>query len=287
MAKASINLVDQREGNYVELEIYQVDAFTSHAFKGNPAAVCITENGLDDALMLKIASEMAVSETAFLSLSDWRLRWFTPQTEVALCGHGTLATAHILRKKGLAHEGDILAFHTQSGILNATILSDAIELDFPTPHLVQCVNPDPALLGALGLTRSQVVDSYSFESKLMLVVERSETVHAIAPNYEQLKQLKGRGVVVSAQSEQPETDIVSRYFAPWVGVNEDYVTGSAHCALAAYWSEKLNKAVLCGYQASSRGGVINMELQGNRRIKLSGQAVIVVHGKLLIPPSDR
>lgn len=270
----------------MELEIYQVDAFTCQAFTGNPAAVCITEKGLDEHLMLQIADEMAVSETAFLSLEDWRLRWFTPNVEVALCGHGTLAVAHVLTKKGLARVGDVLAFKTLSGTLNAHINETNIALNFPAAHLNPQPCPELEWLELFGLSQHDVVACYEFDTKQLLVVEDEDIVRQLTPQFERLKTHSGRGVVISAASQSPNYDFISRYFAPWVGVNEDPVTGSAHCALAEYWGPKLNKTVLKGYQASSRGGEMGVERLPNQRVKLSGTAVTMLHGKMILFPGD-
>ncbi len=270
----------------MELEIYQVDAFTTTAFKGNPAAVCITEKGLDEHLMLQIADEMAVSETAFLSLDDWRLRWFTPNVEVALCGHGTLAVAHVLAKKGIAKVGDVLAFNTLSGTLNASIEEQHIALNFPAAHLNQTACPAAEWLELFGLKQADIVGCYEFDTKQLLVIKDPAQIETLTPQFEALKALTGRGVVVTAASQSQDYDFVSRYFAPWVGVNEDPVTGSAHCALAEYWGPKLNKMVMNAYQASPRGGEIGVERLPNQRVKLLGSAVTMLHGKMTLLPSN-
>lgn len=263
----------------MELDIYQVDAFSTRPFSGNPAAVCITPQGLEAALMQQIAEEMAVSETAFLNLADNNLRWFTPQAEVDLCGHGTLATAHILRQNGRLAQGAAITFHTLSGPLTATAVPQGIELDFPL--LTPTMQPEaPAeLLKALGLAHAQVGGYGMFGAKQLVVVEDAQVVYALKPDFAALRALPGRGVAVTAPG-QNEYDCVSRYFAPWVGVNEDPVTGSAHCALAAYWSARLGKRSLTAYQASPRGGVLALALREKGRVLIGGGAHTVLVGTL-------
>ncbi|OOE34274.1 phenazine biosynthesis protein PhzF [Salinivibrio kushneri] len=260
------------------VDIYQVDAFSTSLFQGNPAGVCISTSMLDEATMLSIAEEMTVSETAFLALDTMSLRWFTPRVEVALCGHGTLATAHILAERGDVKMGDNVTFYTQSGPLEVTIQREGIAMAFPVPELVE-VTPNPLRLEGLGIHGSVIRASYCFGEKELLVVNSEDDVKALSPDFAALTTQPGRGVVVTAASSDNTVDIVSRYFAPWVGVNEDPVTGSAHCALAAYWSQALSKKQLIGYQASARGGHIEMTLT-NEHVLLKGQAVTVFGGKL-------
>ncbi len=267
----------------MELEIYQVDSFTTEVFKGNPAGVCITTNRLGESLMLSIAEEMAVSETAFLSLSDMTLRWFTPKSEVTLCGHGTLAVAHVLKERGQVKPGDSVKFETLSGTLTALINESTVELDFPSPLIESGIPLPPDLLDHLGLEPSKVAFIGRFDTKSFIEVDSEETLLNLKPNFEAMKQMHGRGVLVTTRSDSSELDFVSRYFAPWVGVNEDPVTGSAHCALTVYWSERLGKLKLKGYQASERGGYVATELLSNGRTKLIGSAVTVFNGVMQIP----
>ncbi|WP_369433811.1 PhzF family phenazine biosynthesis protein [Psychromonas sp. MME1] len=267
----------------MDLEIYQVDSFTTEAFKGNPAGVCITKNGIAERLMLSIAEEMAVSETAFLSLSDMTLRWFTPKAEVKLCGHGTLAVAHVLTERGLLKQGDQINFETASGTLTALINEATIELDFPSPIINFDVTQPPELLDYLGIEKSKIISFGHFDSKFLIEVDSEKTLRNLQPNFDALKQLNGRGVLVTTRSESDNLDFLSRYFAPWVGVNEDPVTGSAHCALTVYWSEKLGKIQLKGFQASTRGGYVATELLPNGRTKLVGSAVTVIKGTIQVP----
>lgn len=266
----------------MELDIYQVDSFTSVPFKGNPAGVCITENELDESLMFSIAEEMAVSETAFLSVSNMRLRWFTPKVEVNLCGHGTLAVAHILKENGFVSCGETLMFDTLSGALSVTVQDKTIDMDFPSATISTVVDDHATLLEHLGIIPNNVVFFGRFDAKFIIEIDSNDRLLDLNPNFDGLKALPGRGVVVTAKSPSNEVDFVSRYFAPWVGVNEDPVTGSAHCALAVYWQGKLNKNRLKGYQASARGGFVEVELLDNKRVKLIGSAVTTLKGKICI-----
>jgi len=279
----------------MEIDIYQVDSFASQAFTGNPAGVCITQEGLDDALMFQIAKEMAVSETAFLTLSDMRLRWFSPEVEVKLCGHGTLATAHVMRELGLLGVGESLTFNTLSGSLVVKAGKQKIEMDFPAAEIDTTTEPSNEILQCLGLTADQIVSSGSFEStKLLIEIESMADLLALVPNFDGLKKLPGRSVVITAKATKKpsvidddlifnqEADFISRNFAPWVGVNEDPVTGSAHCALAVYWGNKLNLSQLTGYQASARGGFVEVERLSAQRVKLVGHAVTTIKGTIYL-----
>lgn len=265
----------------MNLEIYQVDAFTDRAFSGNPAGVCLTDTDLDDALMRNIAAEMAVSETAFLNLNTMRLRWFTPQVEVALCGHGTLATAHILKIRGEEPCFEPVSFSTLSGRLDASFDGRRINLSFPAANITMHHERTHPFMAALGIKATSILDIATFDQKQMFVLSSEQAVLDLAPDFNALQGIHGRGVVVTAKADR-DVDFVSRYFAPWVGVNEDPVTGSAHCALASYWSEKLNKSKLLGYQASVRGGYVGVENQPSGRVILSGHAVTTLSGQLTI-----
>ncbi len=265
----------------MDVNIFQVDSFTSEVFKGNPAGVCITETSLDEATMFAIAAEMAVSETAFLALDTMQLRWFTPVVEVSLCGHGTLAVAHILREQGFYNTGDTLEFKTLSGVLSAHLDEDNIHLLFPAPSLDMQESPNLDLLKSLGLAQSNLIAYGQFDTKQLIVIDNESILKALSPDFSGLLKLKGRGVLVTAKSDAG-VDFVSRYFAPWVGVNEDPVTGSAHCALCVYWSKEFDKLKLKGYQASKRGGFIDVEHVSPTQVKLSGQAVTVMEGRMKI-----
>jgi PhzF family phenazine biosynthesis protein len=261
------------------IEIHQVDAFTDRAFSGNPAAVCFPPDAADDAWLARVAAEMNLSETAFLWRQDggYRLRWLTPAVEVDLCGHATLASAHVIWESGRAAADETLHFFTRSGELTAVRRGETIELDFPATE------PEPAdvpraVLTALGIERAECFRS---RHDYMLVLERESDVRALRPDFGALRTLPVRGVIVTAPSET--SDFVSRFFAPGAGVDEDPVTGSAHCALAPYYARRLAKNPLVGYQASARGGTVEVEHIGDR-VKLRGRAVTVLRGELLAGP---
>lgn len=266
----------------MDIETYQVDSFTNQAFKGNPAGVCITDSSLDSALMLSIADEMAVSETAFLNLENMNLKWFTPRLEVQLCGHGTLAAAHILKEKGLVKVGETLSFETLSGVLQVQVRDEDFKMDFPAPSINYEVDPDGDKLTALGLDESQVLAYGCFDGKELIQVQDERTLLSLQPNFEELSRMQGRGILVTALASSSELDFVSRYFAPWVGVNEDPVTGSAHCALAVHWQKTFQHTKLRGYQASRRGGYVDVELNSNGRVSLVGAAVTTLKGTLVV-----
>lgn len=267
----------------MSLPIFTVDAFTERPFAGNPAAVCLLDREREAAWMQTLAGEMNLSETAFLRpLGEaWSLRWFTPKAEVALCGHATLAAAHVLWESGRLAPGAPALFDTLSGRLTARRASGEgaaswIELDFPErrerPHADL-----PELFAALGVTPVYFgKNAYDF----FVEVATAEEVRRLTPDFAALAKLPVRGVIVTAAGEANSGfDFVSRFFAPGVGVAEDPVTGSAHCCLAPYWGEKLSKGELVGYQASPRGGTVRVRRQGERVI-LAGRAVTIVAGTL-------
>ena len=256
------------------MRLYHVDAFTGQAFRGNPAAVCLLDAERDAAWMQSVAAEMNLSETAFVVPrgDDFSLRWFTPAVEVALCGHATLASAHALWEERRLEKA---RFHTKSGALTAARNGDWIELDFPaTP--ARPTDPPEGLLDSLGVSDPLFVGRSNYDYLIHLRSE--EDVRAVAPDQARLRRVEARGVMVTARST--EFDFVSRWFGPTVGVDEDPVTGSAHCALTPYWSSILAKEEMTAYQASSRGGVLRVRLAGDRVI-LGGQAVTVLRGELL------
>ncbi|HEX8253111.1 MAG TPA: PhzF family phenazine biosynthesis protein [Thermoanaerobaculia bacterium] len=261
------------------MKLLQIDAFTSEPFRGNPAAVCLLDRERESPWMQDVAAEMNLSETAFvLPIADgFSLRWFTPSAEVALCGHATLATAHALWEEQLLGATDIARFHTQSGILTAERRDDRIELDFPATPEEQSDAPE-GMLDALGVTTAVYVGRNKFD--LLVEVESEEIVRALAPDHARLRTIPVRGVVVTSRPATSEFDFVSRFFAPGVGVDEDPVTGSAHCCLTPYWSARLGKSEMLGYQASKRGGVVHVRLERDR-VKLGGRAVTIFRGDLL------
>lgn len=259
--------------------IYQVDAFTNKPFCGNPAGVCILASAAAETWMKQIAREMNLSETAFLYPVDdgYNLRWFTPAVEVDLCGHATLASAHILYETGLLDPGAQARFHTKSGLLTAQKSGGWIELDFPVKIEAPAEIP-PGLTEALGV-EPLYVGKNQFD--YLVEVGSEKTVRGIRPNFSLLKQLPVRGTMVTARSDEGSSyDFVSRFFAPAVGIDEDPVTGSAHTCLTPYWSAKLGKIEMTAFQASERGGVLRLRNLGDR-VAISGQAVTVIKGELV------
>jgi PhzF family phenazine biosynthesis protein len=258
--------------------LIQVDAFTDKPFSGNPAAVLVLPNLKDDSWMQAVATEMNLSETAFVSAEEdgFRLRWFTPTMEVDLCGHATLAAAHVLWETGVVSPSATARFITKSGVLTASRQGDWIELDFPAEFEEYCAAP-LELTEALGVAM-QYVGKNRFD--YLIEVENEQIVRELDPDLSLLESISARGFIVTSPAASDQYDFVSRFFAPSAGVREDPVTGSAHCCLAPFWAHRLGKESLIGYQASRRGGVVRMRVQGDRVI-LSGQAVTVLRGELL------
>ena len=262
------------------IPIFQVDAFTSEPFKGNPAGVCLLRGPAEDAWMQSVAAEMNLAETAFpLAEGDgFRLRWFTPKVEVKLCGHATLATAHILWEQGIVPAGREARFQTLSGLLTARRDGDLVELDFPArPPLPKAPDWAEAVVGALGIKPTAIV--LSAEDVLFEAADE-EAVRSVQPDFATLRQLPARGVIVTSRSSSPDYDFVSRFFAPAVGVDEDPVTGSSHTVLVPYWAKKLGKSEFTAFQASARGGILRLRLAGDR-VKIAGRAVTVIKGELV------
>ncbi len=259
--------------------LFHVDAFTDRSFSGNPAAVCLLTSPVDQSWMQQVASEMNLSEIAFLVEQEnhYSLRWFTPKIEVDLCGHATLASAHILWETSLLDLDKQARFYTRSGLLTADYKDGFIELDFPALHENPAHPPEP-LIEALGITP---IYSGKFDSRYILEVESEEIVRNLKPDFSALRALPERGVTVTSLASNDAYDFVSRYFAPWVGVDEDPVNGSSHCCLGPYWSKRLGKDVLKAYQASARGGTIYIRVKGERNF-LGGQAVTIARGELLM-----
>jgi len=261
----------------MSMTIYQVDAFTSTIFKGNPAAVCILDEWFEDAVMQSIARENNLSETAFaVKVEDhYEIRWFTPETEVDLCGHATLATAHVLFEH-LDHPHDKIEFHSlYSGILSVSRSGEKLTLDFPVDTLDEIEIPELAF-AALNIPP---IKAYKGKSDYMFIYDTQSEIEKIRPDFEELKQLGGRGVIITAMGD--EVDFVSRFFAPQAGIAEDPVTGSAHTTLTPYWSKKLEKRSLTAKQLSKRGGDLWCEDRGER-VSISGQAVTYLIGKICL-----
>jgi PhzF family phenazine biosynthesis protein len=255
-----------------------VDAFTDAPFAGNSAAVCILPAPREDRWMQAVAREMNHAETAFLLREGdgWRLRWFTPAVEVDLCGHATLASAHVLWEEGQLARSEVIRFQTRSGLLTAVTRDGWIMLDFPaTPPVA--ADPPADLAAALG---ARVVAAARTPFDWLVELENESAVQALDPDLTALARLGGRGVIVTSQASSDGYDFVSRFFAPAAGVPEDPVTGSAHCALGPLWGARLGRHELVGYQASARGGIVRVTLQG-ARVLLSGQAVTTLRGELL------
>jgi PhzF family phenazine biosynthesis protein len=258
--------------------IRQIDAFTAVPFKGNPAGVCVLEQPADEVWMQQVAAEMNVAETAFLwpLESGFSLRWFTPTTEVDLCGHATLASAHALWESDHIDAQQTAVFHTKSGELRADRDGDWIVLDFPAEGPVETADA-ATVAAALGCP---VAEAAWNRFDLLAELESDSAVRDAEPDLAAIRALGCRGLIVTARSTDPAYDFVSRFFAPAVGVDEDPVTGSAHCFLGPWWGEKLGKPSLTGYQASARGGVVGVELHDDR-VYLKGKAVTVLDGQLL------
>ena len=263
------------------VEITQVDAFTAVPFKGNPAAICILKAPREEKWMANVAMEMNLSETAFLvpDAADhgaFQLRWFTPTVEIALCGHATLASAHVLWESGRLAPHAEARFHTKSGVLVCNKLGNWIEMDFPATF-VEPADPPEHLAEALGC-EIQSIGRSKFD--YLAEVADEATVRALKPNHHLLRQLPVRGIIVTARSDSPEFDFISRFFAPGSGIDEDPVTGSAHTCLGPYWQKRLGKSEFVAYQASPRGGVVRVRCNGDR-VFLGGQAVTVLRGELV------
>jgi PhzF family phenazine biosynthesis protein len=260
------------------MKIYQVDAFTDKPFTGNPAGVCVLPGPKDDIWMQQVAREMNLSETAFLleQADGFGLRWFTPAVEVELCGHATLASAHILWETGLLAGRETARFHTLSGLLTAAHPRDEIELDFPaTPDA-----PADAPAGLAEILGAKVVNFRGSRFDHLVEVESEDVVRGLRPDFTRLKALPVRGVMVTSRASTPGFDFVSRFFGPAVGIDEDPVTGSAHCCLGPYWSKRLGKTEMRACQASARGGVVGVTVLG-ARVRLRGKAVTVMVAELI------
>jgi PhzF family phenazine biosynthesis protein len=273
-----------------KIPVYQVDAFTDERFKGNPAGVCVLQSRLEDNILQNIAAEMNLSETAFLlpleekpikESKSFSLRWFTPKVEVPLCGHATLATGAVLFYE-IGVPKDEIYFETKSGRLVAKREETGILLDFP------CDEPEPIdspseLIEALGITEFKNIVFSRVAKKLLIHIENEESVRNLRPDFKRMKSVTTKediiGVIVTSPGSPP-FDFISRFFAPWVGINEDPVTGSAHTVLTPYWSKILGKKEMLAYQASPRGGRLVVRLGSDDRVNLIGNAVIVLKGEL-------
>ena len=260
------------------IRIVTVDAFTDVAFAGNPAAVCVLQEARPEEWMRNVAREMNLSETAFLlpQADGYDLRWLTPSVEVDLCGHATVASAHVLWQDGHLQPDQQARFHTRSGLLTADRRGEWIELDFPV-KIATVSEPPAELLPALGV-RALAVAKNAFD--YLVEVESEEILRGMSPDHSTLRKIPVRGVIVTARSDTSEFDFISRFFAPGSGIDEDPVTGSSHTCLGPYWSKRLGKTEFVAYQASPRGGVVRVRCSGDR-VYLGGQAVTVMRGELM------
>ncbi len=259
--------------------VVQVDSFTAEPFLGNPAAVCVMGGPADETWMQRVAAEMNLSETAFLHPEDgaYRLRWFTPAIEVELCGHATLAAAHVLWEEGYVDSREAPTFLTQSGPLTAVREGGWIRLDFPA-RVAKSVELPPGLAEALG---ADPVAGAQFGPDYIVEVDSELVLRNLQPDFRAMAGLPVRAAIVTSRAAAPDYDFVSRFFEPIGGIDEDPVTGSAHCALAPYWAAKLGKLEMIAFQASKRGGVVRVEIHGDR-VHLLGKAVTVLRGQLTV-----
>ncbi|MCM2370273.1 PhzF family phenazine biosynthesis protein [Aporhodopirellula aestuarii] len=270
----------------MSIPIWQVDAFANAPFTGNPAAVCLLDKYPGDAWMQSVAAEMNLAETSFVvplqRQGEFHLRWFTPAVEVDLCGHATLAAAHTLIEQRRVAPGEAIRFQTRSGMLVCQQNDHVITLDFPSTPIIETVAVPLAneVRQSLGVDRATVLRS---KFDLVAVVDNASTVRSVTPDFNRLGKIDTRAVMITARSDTPDVDFISRVFAPRVGINEDPVTGSAYCCLAPYWGELLDKTSLVAYQASKRGGTVSCQIAGDR-VEISGTAVTVMKATLLVYP---
>ncbi len=266
---------------------WHIDAFCERPFAGNPAAVCLLEEVADPSWMQSMAHEMNLSETAFLVRQGdyFSLRWFTPAVEVPLCGHATLASAHALWESGKVDAAEPIRFQTRSGELTANLREGLIWLDFPAlpadpatvpPALLEAVGARPIWSGITAAGRNAEDEGHR---NYLLVLQDANAVRALRPDFRAMTEASGSGVIVTSQDDQNHYHFISRYFAPSAGIDEDPVTGSAHCTLGPYWAEQLGMSNLGAYQASARGGEVRVRVAGDR-VRLGGKAVTVVRGTL-------
>jgi predicted PhzF superfamily epimerase YddE/YHI9 len=269
-----------KQMHFMKLPLFLVDAFADRPFTGNPAAVCLLDRPRTEEWMQAVAAELNHSETAFLlpEGEGFGLRWFTPIQEVDLCGHATLASAHVLWETACLKPEEPAIFFTRSGQLTAWRAEDGvIWMNFPAEPPVPC-EPPAELLLALGPVGVHYVGHNRMD--FLVLLDAEATVRALKPDLERLRHIGMRGLIVTALAEESGIDFVSRFFAPRVGISEDPVTGSAHCCLGPFWAERLGKAHLCGLQASPRSGRVEVMVHGNR-VHLGGRAITVLSGKLL------
>lgn len=270
----------------MEIPLLQIDAFASQAFKGNPAAVCLLDAAKPADWMQNVGAEMNLAETAFLvpraETGHYDLRWFTPAIEIPLCGHATLASAHALWQTGRQAETQELHFHTMSGELICRRAGKLIEMDFPA-LIAEPAKLPGAVVEALSIEPTNVVchrRKDGSDGNFLIELESEAAVRNVKPNFDLLRRAANAGFIITARGDSPQLDFVSRYFACYAGIDEDPVTGSAHCMLTPYWAKELDKTEMTAYQASARGGELSVRLAGDR-VFLRGEAVTVLRGSLL------
>lgn len=261
------------------MELSIINTFTDQAFKGNPAAVCMLSEEKESNWMQQVTKEINLPTTAFINLinGEYFLRWFTPSTEISICGHGTLASSFYLWGKGYIEKDKPIIFQTKSGLLKARNIDGWVQLEFPS-IVEEETNPPELLLTALGVTPIYVGKN---GLDYLVEVESEDTVKNLKPNIDLISQLRARGVIVTSQSNSNEYDFVSRFFSPSQGIIEDYVNGSSHCCLGPYWESKLQKKEFTAYQASERGGILKVKVLDDK-VLISGKAVIIFEGKLTV-----
>jgi PhzF family phenazine biosynthesis protein len=280
ISRSDIQVKEQHMG----IRISQVDAFTDRRFAGNPAAVCVLTEPADETWMQDVAAEMNLSETAFArrlgSGTKFNLRWFTPRKEVDLCGHATLATAHILWEEGHLRTDEPALFETRSGLLTAKRGPDGIELDFPAEPVEDEVTDTDQLTELRSALGAPIQFAARNRFDLLVELENEELVRRLRPDIRRLQQFPVRGIIVTSRSVSTDYHFVSRFFAPQVGIDEDPVCGSAHCCLGPYWAAKFDRALLVAHQVSCRGGVVRIRVAGPR-VVLIGKAVTVLRGEVV------
>ncbi|MFJ8260663.1 PhzF family phenazine biosynthesis protein [Rummeliibacillus sp. NPDC094406] len=261
------------------MQLSIINTFTEQPFKGNPAAVCYLSEEKESNWMQQIAKEINLPTTAFINFlnNKYYLRWFTPTTEIPICGHATLASSYFLWEKGLFDKEKSITFQTKSGVLEAQLIDDWVQLQFPTMIQERTIAPD-LLIRALGVN-----PTYVGKNKLdyLVEVESEDVVRNLKPNIDLITQLGVRGVIITSKSNTNEFDFVSRFFSPSQGINEDFVNGSSHCCLGPYWKDKFKKNDLTAFQASERGGILKLRVLDDE-VLVSGKAVTIFEGKLTV-----
>ena len=264
----------------MKLPIFTVDAFTNEPFKGNPAAVCLLKEEIPTSLMQSIAFELNLAETAFVlkekDSDAYSLRWMTPVSEVDLCGHATLASSHIMWQEGICKKDETINFNTRSGLLTAKYNNGKITLDFPAIPQKKIEYP-PELIDAIGGVQPKYVGMTKWN--YIIELESESDIINLKPDFNVMLKLPGWGTIITAAADMPGYDFISRFFAPEKGIQEDPVTGSAHCALAPYWQQRLGKNTFKAYQASERGGTLDIVIEGDR-VYLTGEALTVIKGEI-------